>query len=271
MDTEFRRHLDAGNLSGAGTWLVEQCADDVLGLCTAMVRDRVQAEDLAQDAFGKAFSHLASFRGDSSARTWLLAIARNRCLDYLRRQSRVGWVVTSDPDAGGDSASDAPLPPDLLRNRQEVARALDSLGEADRALVVLRFRHGLGYDELGVVFGIKPGTARMRVSRALARMRETLTPSRVGMPGAPPAAAPLAAVPPRAAPPRSGERERGKLQGDFKARLGIRRRAVKSMAGSALAPPETPSLDSFSDALAIAVAPAPARFRSKLSTLLATL
>ena len=174
---EFQRELDAGNLRVAGSWLVTHCADDVLGLCTALVRDRILAEDLAQDTFGKAFSSLSSYRGDASPRTWLLAIARNRCLDYLRRRRHTG-LISSDPDAGDATASDAPLPADLLGNRAEVSEALDALDETQRALIILRFRHGLSFDELAEVFGIKPGTARMRLSRALGRMRASLEQSR---------------------------------------------------------------------------------------------
>jgi hypothetical protein len=66
------------------------------------------------------------------------------------------------------------MPSDLLERRDEVEAALADLSEGDRALVVLRFRHGLDYSELALTFGIKEGTARMRLSRALARMRTTL-------------------------------------------------------------------------------------------------
>lgn len=192
---EFQRELDAGNLRVAGSWLVTHCADDVLGLCTALVRDRILAEDLAQDTFGKAFTSLSSYRGDASPRTWLLTIARNRCLDYLRRRRHTG-LISSDPDAGDTTASDAPLPADLLGDRDEVSEALDALDETQRALIILRFRHGLSFDELSEVFGIKAGTARMRVSRALSRIRESLQQSR-------------ARAMPVAAPPRAGSRGAG--------------------------------------------------------------
>lgn len=114
-------------------------------------------------------------RLESTPRTWLLSIARNRCIDHLRRTKRSPYglakeaeVVEMHPD------DDAPLGPELVQRREDVLRGLAVLDEAARALVMLRFRHGLEYDELAEVFGQKPGTIRMRLSRALSRMRAEL-------------------------------------------------------------------------------------------------
>ncbi|HTM22860.1 MAG TPA: sigma-70 family RNA polymerase sigma factor, partial [Kofleriaceae bacterium] len=110
----------------AGEWLVRTYAGEVLGLCTAMVRDRAAAEDLTQEVFGAAFAALGEFRGDASVRTWILAIARNRCIDHLRARKR-------EPFPGGDDGDldaqpdEAPLPGDLLGRRDQVEAALAAL------------------------------------------------------------------------------------------------------------------------------------------------
>lgn len=173
-ETEFRAWIGAGDLRRAGEWLVHSYADDVLGLCGAMVRDRHAAEDLAQDVFGRAFAGLGDFRAEASPRTWLLRIARNRCIDHLRARNRDPWGGggdDSDPDVHPDHA---PLPPDLLLRRADVEGALGHLTEGERALVVLRFKNGLDYGELAHAFGLREGAVRMRVSRALAKMRDAL-------------------------------------------------------------------------------------------------
>jgi len=176
---ELRAYLDAGDLRGAGTWLVERHAHEVIGLCRAMVRDAHLAEDLAQEVFGRAFTGLHAFRSEASPRTWLLAIARNRCIDHLRLLQRDPWrgappETDSDPDQHPD---ERPLAHDLISRRDEVASAMAQLTEGERALVVLRYRHGLEYSELAHVFGLKQGTVRMRISRALSRMRRALQPT----------------------------------------------------------------------------------------------
>jgi RNA polymerase sigma-70 factor (ECF subfamily) len=174
-ETDVLARIQAGDLKGAAEHLVHAYADEVMGMCTAMVRNRTIAEDLTQDVFGRAFANLAGFRGEASPRTWLLRIARNRCIDHLRAAKRDPWggiaLDVEEPDTQPD---DTPLPSDLLVRRDDVNDALAELAEGDRALVVLRFRNGLDYSELAMAFGIKEGTVRMRVSRALARMRRFL-------------------------------------------------------------------------------------------------
>jgi RNA polymerase sigma-70 factor (ECF subfamily) len=174
-DLQFTRWVGAGRHREAAAWLVNHFADEVLGLCLAMVRDQSAAEDLAQDAFGRAFVGLAGYRGEASPRTWLLKIARNRCIDHLRTRERKPWddpgVDAGEPELQPD---DAPLPSDLLLYRDDVEDALAKLGAIERALVVLRFRNGLDYAELATAFGLGEGAVRMRLSRALARMRRFL-------------------------------------------------------------------------------------------------
>ncbi len=173
MDQAFRDHLKRGDRKAAGTWLVRHHAPEVRGLCCAMAGS--EGEDLAQDVFIKAFAGLPEFRGEASARTWILAIARNRCLDHLRRLQRAPVELDDQVDLEGP-IDDSPLPSWMVQNRDAVRRALDVLGEVPRAMIQLRFVHGLDYGELGEVFGIRSGTARMRVSRALARMRLEFAP-----------------------------------------------------------------------------------------------
>jgi RNA polymerase sigma factor (sigma-70 family) len=173
-DVELVDYLAQGDLRAAGSWLVDRHARDVISLCRAMVRPRDAADDLAQDTFSAAFAALEGFRRDASARTWLLAIARNRCIDHLRREQRAPFDDFQSDEAPDDHAHPGPLPPDVLLTRDDVTAALARLGESERALVVLRFRHGLEYPELADVFGVRQGTVRMRLSRALACMRQVL-------------------------------------------------------------------------------------------------
>src|SRR6266508_826489 len=83
--------IQAGDLRRAAASLVVSYGQDVLATCIAMVRAERVAEDLLCEVFGDAFRALATFRGDSSPRTWLLSIARNRCVDYLRARRRDPW------------------------------------------------------------------------------------------------------------------------------------------------------------------------------------
>jgi RNA polymerase sigma-70 factor (ECF subfamily) len=174
LDLELARLITSGDRRRAATMLVERHASDVYALCRAMVRDATLAEDLSQDAFSRAIASLDSFRGESSVRTWILKIARNRCLDHLARLKRDPFTVDDDHDAD-DHPSTERAPLDLLTTREDAERALAAVSTTERALVVLHFGHGVGYPELSEAFGIKEGALRMRLSRALARMRDAVS------------------------------------------------------------------------------------------------
>lgn len=198
---ELSSLLASGDLRGAGEWLVSHYAADVVGLCRSMVRERELADDLAQDAFSAAFVGLRSYRGEAAPRTWLLAIARHRCIDQLRRMQREPWVdLGEDGNEPDHHADPAPLPAELLLRRNDVEAALGELAEGERALVVLRFRHGMEYPELASVFGLREGTVRMRLSRALGKMRERLTVIEAQAESAEAAARPAAPAPAFGAP-----------------------------------------------------------------------
>jgi RNA polymerase sigma-70 factor (ECF subfamily) len=171
--------IQAGDIRRAASTLVASYGPDVHATCVAMVRDRTAAEDITQEVFADALRALKTFRGDASPRTWLLSIARNRCIDYLRARKRDPWGgalddSAPDPDAHADEGA---FGTEWHADRLILLRALDALAEGDRALVILRFKNGLDYDELGAAFGLRAATVRMRVSRALARMRQVLQPN----------------------------------------------------------------------------------------------
>lgn len=309
------RELEAlvaqGDLRRAGEWLVARHAREVIALCRSMVRERALAEDLAQDVFAQAFSHLGGYRAEAAPRTWLFAIARNRCIDHLRRSEREPWD-DGDDDVDG-FADDAPLPPELLLRRGDVDHAFDQLEENERALIVLRFRHGMEYPELASVFGLKEGTVRMRLSRALGKMRARLEqrdaleaavmaescaapipppaaarPRAVGAPPPPGAPPPLAAPqPPSAAmpafgsgggappPPPSPAPARASAAGVAKAKGGggwlERLRAFFSGAPEELVPAEPPPATPFAQALSAREVEPGEAFTAKLAALLRTL
>lgn len=196
----FGQLLKSARPRDAAALLVRDHAGEVQGLCRAMVRDPAIAEDLAQDTFSRAFVAMHEFRDEASPRTWLLTIARNRCTDWLRREGRRPYDLSDSLD---EEAGEELPPPRQLADREDVARALRSLDETARALVVLRFRHGLGYPELAEAFGVGQGAIRMRVSRALAQMRQELEPIRMRTVGAAPRMSPPPA-PARARAPATG-------------------------------------------------------------------
>jgi RNA polymerase sigma-70 factor (ECF subfamily) len=149
-----------GGDAAAARAFVRATQADVWRLC-AHLSSRATADDLAQETYARAFGSLHRFAGRSSARTWLLSIARRVCADAVRTAVRsralndlVEAVEASDP-AVADPADSV-----LLRT------LLDALDRDRREAFVLTQLVGLSYAEAADVCGCPVGTIRSRVARA---------------------------------------------------------------------------------------------------------
>jgi RNA polymerase sigma-70 factor, ECF subfamily len=150
------------------TAFVRRAQPDVWRLCTHLTSWR-DADDLTQDVFVRAIDALRSFRGDSSARTWLLAITRNACADHLRRTVRRRKLArrVDERERSVDDPSGAVALDQLLH----------TLDTDRRAALVLTQLLGLSYEEAAEVCGCPVGTIRSRVSRARADLVAAMAPA----------------------------------------------------------------------------------------------
>jgi len=146
----------------------------------SILRGEDDVEDVLQEAWLAAFVHLEGFDGRARVSTWLVRIAVNKALDRLRRSSRLvgldGWpeedLVERSDRAGG------PRDPEAQSASRELTRllhdAIDVLPAVYRSVYVLREVEGLSTEETAACLGIEQGTAKTRLHRARARLREQL-------------------------------------------------------------------------------------------------
>lgn len=165
--------------------LVLRHQGQIFNVCYRMLGNAAEAEDIAQDVFVKAFIAIGSFRGDSAIGTWLYRIAVNLCknrLKYLGRRQYNSTAEISDVPERAYSESGtartvgepAARPDQVFEgNRAEtrVQKALASLDEAFRELLVLRDIQGLTYAEVVHITGLAEGTVKSRLHRARAALR----------------------------------------------------------------------------------------------------
>ena len=123
-----------------------------------------EADDVTQDTFLRAWRALPEFRADSSARTWLLAIARRACADAIRRAQRRRRRRRARPGRAGVDGRSAHADGPALR--LELDELLDELDADQRAAFVLTQVIGCSYAETAEVCGTRIGTIRSRVARA---------------------------------------------------------------------------------------------------------
>ena len=134
------------------------------------------AEDVAQDAFVKAYYALDRFRAGAPFRPWLLRIVANEAINRRKaagRRPTVGLSVVEDR-ASGDTAL-SPEASALARERREVVlEALRQMREEDRLVIAYRYFFDLTEVEMAEALGIARGTVKSRLSRAIARLRAAM-------------------------------------------------------------------------------------------------
>jgi len=149
-----------------------------------VIRDDHEAEDVVQEAYLRAFTHLDQFRGDAEFGTWLTRIALNEALGRRRRQRpTVSWSDGAEEEQlharilqfPSASTSDGPEATMAQRElREYLERAIDELPPAFRTVFIARAVEGLTIEETAQVLNLRPETVKTRLHRARTRMRKSL-------------------------------------------------------------------------------------------------
>lgn len=163
--------------------LVRKYQHRIVALIQRFVPDWHEAQDVAQEAFIKAYRALPNFRGDSAFYTWMYKIAVNTAKNFLVSQSRrppTDDVLTEDAErVDGPRMSEAATP-DNEYLRQEVERtvlaAVEELPEDIRQALTLREIDGLSYEEISEVMNCPIGTVRSRIFRGRDAVDKRLRP-----------------------------------------------------------------------------------------------
>lgn len=144
------------------------------------------ANDVAQDAFIRAYNAIASFRGDSAFSTWIFRITTNVFLDERKKrkshpQQSLDEFASQEEQREGMQVEDPTPGPEqivTLTERQRIlVKAIQSLPEHQKAMVVLYHLHQKSYEEIAAVFDLPIGTVKSRLNRARLSMKENLKAS----------------------------------------------------------------------------------------------
>jgi RNA polymerase sigma-70 factor (ECF subfamily) len=166
--------------------LVEKYRQRVWRLAFNVLRDREEAWDVAQEAFIRAYQALPSFRGQSAFYTWLYRIVMNVAADRARSRAAQGRAFGTErvPEEDWERVLTDPAPdqesPDAAaaraQDRERITKALDTLPEHHRAIIVLSDLQGLSYREIAETLDIPMGTVMSRLHNARKRLRDALGP-----------------------------------------------------------------------------------------------
>jgi RNA polymerase sigma-70 factor, ECF subfamily len=184
IDQQLVERVQRGD-KAAFDLLVVKYQRKIFRLLSRLIRDSAEVEDVAQEAFIKAYRALPNFRGDSAFYTWLYRIAINTAKNWLVSQGRRAPTSTETEieDAetfdDGEQLRDLNTPDAMLLTRQvgdAVNRAIEALPEDLKTAIVLRELEGLSYEEIAETMNCPIGTVRSRIFRAREAIAEELRP-----------------------------------------------------------------------------------------------
>jgi RNA polymerase sigma-70 factor (ECF subfamily) len=161
---------------------VDAHKNKVLRICFGFVRNREEAEDVAQEVFFKVYRGASGFRGRSAVSTWLYRIAVNCSLNHIRKAKSKAWLPWMNPSVGADevdqiAGSDEPAD-DVLERRERrklLREALDRLPHNQRTAFTLHGIEGFSYEEISRVMDCSLSAVESRIHRAKLNLKKHLT------------------------------------------------------------------------------------------------
>jgi RNA polymerase sigma-70 factor, ECF subfamily len=165
--------------------LIQPYELSVYRMAMSFVKNETEAEDVAQEAFLKAFRNLANFRGESKFSTWLISITLNEARRRLRRQSAVRMESLDEPPEEGGKVSPALLrdwreiPSEALERREVRAllqSAIEHLSPIYREVLVMRDIEELSIEETAGTLAISISSVKIRLHRARIMLQKELAP-----------------------------------------------------------------------------------------------
>ncbi len=159
--------------SSAFCKLVEKYFDSVCSALCSLITDPLDAEEIAQEAFLRAYLHLRKLRRPSSFKTWVMRIAFNIAFDRMRkREPQIISLSQIDPD----KLSIPSFEDEILRNEllEETEKLIDRLPEMDREMLKRWLFEGKSYGELSEEYGLSYSAVAKRVQRGLKKIRKRL-------------------------------------------------------------------------------------------------
>jgi len=182
-DEELMDGVRVGN-SAAFDTLLARHGKSLFNFILRHVGNVTEAEDLLQTTFVKILQAAPSFDSRQKFTTWAYRIASNLCVDFFRRQQYRKAVSLDEPvrendeTTLADSIADERPPPSLRYEEKQlhahVRRAIQTLTEEQRAVVLLCHYEGLSYPEIAATLGIPVGTVKSRMHNAMQRLRQQL-------------------------------------------------------------------------------------------------
>jgi RNA polymerase sigma-70 factor, ECF subfamily len=175
-DQDIVQLIERGDTEAAFGRLVDRYEQKVYRLCCGLLRDRVLAEDAAQESLLRIWKSLAKYDARAALSTWIYTIARNRCLTALERRQAAESLVQRDAGGQLEHAAAAPAPnPDPMAASTSLRALVDGLPERYRQALTLFYFEERSVGETGAMLGLPDGTVKTNLARGRALLLERIS------------------------------------------------------------------------------------------------
>jgi RNA polymerase sigma-70 factor (ECF subfamily) len=157
--------------------LVNRYQNYVFTLTLRMIKNREDAEEVAQDTFIKAYRALADFRGAAKFSTWLYTIVNTSCITFLRKKKMELHSLDNEKVFEIADSQDSGFRANLVEQKSKAAmvnNAITLLSPDDAQVITLFYKGEQSLEEIGEILGLEPNTVKVRLHRARARLKEKM-------------------------------------------------------------------------------------------------
>ena len=147
--------------------LHDRYAAKIFSKAVTMLRDEAQAQDATQEIFTKIFLHLHKFEGTAKFSTWVYSVTYNFCIDKIRKEKRSRALFATEVENPPDHAEDVEDAAELAAMQvNELRRVLNELNDADRTLLLLKYKDGVKIRDIALMFDKNESAVKMQLKRA---------------------------------------------------------------------------------------------------------
>lgn len=157
--------------------LVDRYKNFVFTLSLRYTKNREDAEEVSQDIFIKVYKALADFRGASKFSTWLYTVINTTCITFLRKKKLETHSLDNEKIFEIADSQDSGLRANLIEQKSRITmvnKAINLLGTDDAAIITLFYKGEQTLEEIALALSIDPNTAKVRLHRARARLKEKM-------------------------------------------------------------------------------------------------
>ena len=176
----IQKYLDGDDK--AFSLIVDFYLKPILNFSYKLVGNKKDAEDVTQEVFLKVWKNIKNFDIEKNFKTWILAITRNTCVDFLRKKKEIPFSKFDNEEGDNileDNLIDNGLKPDevflLTENKEMIENTLSKISFIQKEVVILRYMNEMTFDEISEILNIPLNTVKSHHNRALIKMKSILS------------------------------------------------------------------------------------------------